>query len=397
MDLYKGELYWNKTMKTEFNFEKLNENISSDVLIVGGGMSGSLCAYVLSSNGFNVTVMDKGKIGRGSSSANTGLLQYSSDKRISEFSDDIGEDKAVLFYKMCLEAMGKLTGIVDKLEDETDYIKRESINYASKKEDENLLLKDYEILKRYNFPVEFLDNQKLKSEYKIDKVAALRTFNDAEVNPFKLIQALTKMNLRQGVKYYENTEINLDDFSDNKAVTKEGKEIKFKNLILATGYAKVYPVIENKCNRYITYAFCSKPVKKELWKNNAMIWETKMPYLYFRSTKDNRIIAGGLDEKLNSSDYNNDKIKSKTKEIARQIKKLFPNLNIEIEFEWAALFFGSKDGLPFIGRDPNNSNIYYLLGYEGNGTCYSAAGAYILNDIIKGNKNIYETVVKIDR
>lgn len=294
MDLHAGELYWNKTEKAKFNFEKLKKDISSDIVIVGGGMSGSLCAYVLSSSGFDVTVVDRNKIGNGSSSANTGLLQYCSDKRISEFSEDIGEDKAVLFYKMCLEAMDKLTEIAVKLESETEYIERESINYASKKSDEKILIKDYEILKRHNFPVEFLDNKKLKNKYKIDKSAALRTFNDAEVNPFKFIQALTKKNVGQGVKYYENTEIDLDNLSSSKLITMEGKEINFKSLILTTGYSKVYPVIEDKCNKYITYAFCSKAMEKKLWENNAMIWETKTPYLYFRATKGNRIIAGGL-------------------------------------------------------------------------------------------------------
>lgn len=397
MDLHAGELYWNKAEKAKFNFEKLKKDISSDIVIVGGGMSGSLCAYVLSSSGFDVTVVDRNKIGNGSSSANTGLLQYCSDKRISEFSEDIGEDKAVLFYKMCLEAMDKLTEIAVKLESETEYIERESINYASKKSDEKILIKDYEILKRHNFPVEFLDNKKLKNKYKIDKSAALRTFNDAEVNPFKFIQALTKKNVGQGVKYYENTEIDLDNLSSSKLITMEGKEINFKSLILTTGYSKVYPVIEDKCNKYITYAFCSKAMEKKLWENNAMIWETKTPYLYFRATKGNRIIAGGLDEKLNKSAYDSNKIKRKSNEIAREVEKLFPELKIEIEFSWSALFFGSKDGLPFIGRDPNNLNIYYLLGYEGNGTCYSAAGAYILDDLIKGNKNIYENLVRVDR
>ena len=88
---------------------------------------------------------------------------------------------------------------------------------------------------------------------------------------------------------------------------------------------------------------------------------------------------------------------NKAKRIAEQIEDIFPHLKIDIEYSWSALFYGSKDGLPFIGRDPLDPNKYYLLGYEGNGTCYSMAGAFILHDLIQGKQNIYTDLVKVDR
>lgn len=397
MSLYSGSTYWNKAKLPTYNFEKLKNNIKSDVLIVGAGMSGSLCAYVLSRSGIKVTVIEKDKIGNGSSSANTGLLQYSSDKRISEFARDIGEEKAVLFYKMCLEAMDSLTKIVSKLDGDTEYRLRDSINYASKLEDKEKLLKDLEYLEKYDFPVEYLNNKTLKEKYNIDKAAALKTWHDAEVNPFKLIQELTKKNIEQGVTYYENTEIEIDAIINNLAPTVNGFEINFESIILTTGYSKIYPVIEDKCLTYRTYAFTSAPIKSKLWKDNAMIWETNMPYYYFRGTTDNRIIGGGLDEDINELEFDEKKINEKTQIISKEIENIFPYLDIDIEYSWNALFYGSKDGLPFIGRDPENANKYYLLGYEGNGTCYSVAGAFILNDIIQGKENIYEDLLRVDR
>ncbi len=397
MDLYAGNTYWDKTLTSQFNFEKLSHNINSDILIIGAGISGALCAYILSSNGLKVTVIDKDKIGHGSTAANTGLLQYSSDKRISKLIKEKGLEDGVLFYKMCLEAMDKLTTIIDKLESETDYRLRDSINYASEKKDRKLLFKDYEYLSKFDFPVEFLENDELKEKYNINKTAALKTWHDAEVNPFKLVQALTKKNIVQGVKYYEHTEIDLDRIMDKQVHTKEGHKINYKSIILSTGYTKIYPVIEDKCITYRTYAFCSFPMNEHLWKDNAMIWETNIPYLYFRSTPDNRIIAGGLDEEINEIVYDEKKIMKKAEKIARKIENIFPHLHIDIQYAWNALFYGSKDGMPFIGRDPINPNLYYLLGYEGNGTCYSVAGSLILNDIIKGKKNIYENLVKVNR
>jgi len=397
MKLYKGNTYWDQTVQEPIHFGRLEGPVETDVLIVGGGISGSLCAYVLSSHGLAVTVVDKNEIGKGSSVANTGLLQYRSDKMLCEFADEIGEEKARLFYQMCLEAMNELTDINELLMDSSEYRLRDSIFYASTKEDEKKVRREYEYLIKYGFPAEFLSHNILKEKYLVDKPCAIRTWHDADVNPYKFIQALTKRNLQQGVVYYENTNVDLDAIQNNKAFTTEGRQITFENIILATGYTKIYPVIKEKCSINRTYALCSEPFEKYLWKDEVMVWETRNPYLYFRTTEDHRIIAGGLDEEKDKLGEDVAVVYEKAGEIAKQIEAIFPDIDLRISHAWTALFGTSNDGLPFIGQDTNQAGKYYLLGYEGNGTCYSMAGAQIIFDLITGNPNPYRDIVKIDR
>ncbi|HEY5576383.1 MAG TPA: FAD-binding oxidoreductase, partial [Clostridiaceae bacterium] len=173
--------------------------------------------------------------------------------------------------------------------------------------------------------------------------------------------------------------------------------ITFDHLVLATGYSTIYPVIKDKCRITRTYAFCSEPVSNKLWNDEVMIWETRNPYLYFRATADHRIVGGGMDEEIEGLEKDKKKSRAKAEAIAQEIGAVFPHLDIKVSHEWNALFGKSKDGIPLIGQDPLNSNIYYLLGYEGNGTCYSMAGAMIIKDLILGNYNRYEDIVKVDR
>lgn len=397
MKLYNGTTYWDQTVQEPVHFGKLTGPIETDVLIVGGGMSGSLCAYVLSSHGLNVTVVEKNEIGKGSSVANTGLLQYRSDKMLCEFADEIGEERARLFYQMCLEAMNDLTDINELLMGLGEYKQRDSIFYASTKEDEKKVRRENEYLLKYGFPAEFLEQSVLQNKYKVDKPCAIRTWNDADVNPYQFIQALTKKNVEQGVSYYENTDIDLNNIQNNKAFTGDDHQILFERIILATGYSKIYPAIQKKCRIDRTYAFCSEPLEKQPWKDDVMFWETRNPYLYFRTTADHRIIGGGLDEEKDELEEDEDVIFEKASQIAKQIEAIFPHLDIRISHAWSALFGKSNDGLPFMGQDPNQPSIYYVLGYEGNGTCYSMAGARIIYDLITGKTNPYTDIVKMDR
>ena len=397
MKLYVGKTYWDQTVQEPIHFGKPAGPVETDVLIVGGGMSGSLCAYVLSSHGLAVTVVDRNEIGKGSSVANTGLLQYRSDKMLCEFADEIGEEKARLFYQMCLEAMDDLTVMNEQLVDASDYIRRDSLFYASTKEDGKKVRREYEYLIKYGFPAEYLEHSILQKKYRIDKPCAIRTWHDADVNPYKFILALTKKNLQQGASYYENTDIDLKSIHNGKVSTREGHQITFEKIILATGYTQMYPVIKEKCRIHRTYAFCSEPIEKYLWKDDVMVWETRNPYLYFRTTVDHRIIAGGLDEEQDNLVEDDAATLEKCREIAKQIEAIFPHIDIRISHAWNALFGKSNDGLPFIGTDPNQPSVYYVLGYEGNGTCYSMAGARMICDVMMGNPNPYKDIVKIDR
>lgn len=84
MKLHTGNLYW--PANTEPISLKIDNNIreKSDVLVVGSGMSGALASYELSKNGYKVTLIEQNRIASGSTSANTGLIQYMSDQGVKK-------------------------------------------------------------------------------------------------------------------------------------------------------------------------------------------------------------------------------------------------------------------------------------------------------------------------
>lgn len=396
MKLYDGKLFWPTTTNTK-EFKSLDTDVYCDITIIGGGMSGILCGYYLSIAGYKVVLIEKDKLGTGSSSANTGLLQFSSDILLSELSKEIGEKDAYLFYEMCYKAMEDFKNLPEDILKASDFYSRDSIYYASKHNDVNKILAEYVALKKHNFPVEYLNSKQLSKRYNIEKYAALLTGGDGEINPYKFIHAIAETK-NSNLAVYENTKANNINCSQKEIVVSCDKaKITSNYIILATGYkGNDYPQIKKgKLNR--TFAIATNKLDKLPWNDKSLIWETARPYLYARMTDDNRIIAGGLDQEISTIVDDEYYIFLKGQEILGQLKKAIPSLDANVEYAWNAIFGESLDNLPFIGVDPKDKRCFYCLGFGGNGTVYSMAGAKIIKDLIENKSNPYAHLVKLDR
>ena len=331
--LHYGDTLWDQDVAKGVQADGLQEDIQTEVLIVGGGMSGNLAAYVLSAEGYAVTVVDAAQVGRGSSLANTGLLQYWSDTMLWELQEQIGERDATLFYAMCLDAMADLTTISQDLGKDTGYVVSQSVYYASHGSDVAKLEREYEALTRVGLPVGKLSQAELLARYGIDKPLALITWQDATVNPYAFIQALGKRNRGRGVIYHEHTPIDLDSAGPHTIRTQSGRTITFEHLIYATGYAHLYPLIEDKVEIHRTFAMASQPLEHLPWDEDVMFWETKEPYLYFRMTPDRRVVVGGLDEEVATVETKQARLHAQAVKLRDAYNRLVQGSESELDYE----------------------------------------------------------------
>jgi glycine/D-amino acid oxidase-like deaminating enzyme len=137
-----------------------------------------------------------------------------------------------------------------------------------------------------------------------------------------------------------------------------------------------------------TFAIASEPLaKNKIWYENSLIWETAIPYLYLRTTTDQRIIIGGKDDKFLSSGNRDSKIHAKTRLLEKSFSKLFPNIIFNNDFQWAGCFATTKDGLPYMGTIVQRPHTLFALGFGGNGITYSLIAAQAITQKILG-KNI---------
>lgn len=387
MNLNSGQLPWGNTLQTPPAYPTLQKDIHCDCLVIGAGMGGAMASYRLSISGANAVLIDKRMVGSGSSCANTGLLQISNDKSLTSCMHTFGKEQGLLFYKLCQAGVHSILELPSQLDIDPHIIPRASLLYASVPEDVPALRQEYENLIANGFDSEFWETDQITSVYSFSKPAALYSHMDAETNPFRTVHSLIAKAAAGGVRVYEQTEARNYEFTADGVIchTTNGR-IFAKNVIFAMGYETQEMKKDRGAELINTYAIMTRPLQEfPKWHERSLIWETARPYLYFRTTPDGRIIAGGKDEQLTDPERREVRVLSQSQRLLEELEALFPEIKgVEVEYAWGAVFGSTRDGLPYIGPHPKFPHCYFIEGYGGNGTVYSMIAAELLTDTIAG-------------
>ena len=130
MDLVSGCPFWPLKNGLLGIYPPLDADMSCEIAVVGGGISGSLTAHRLVEAGVDVLLLDRRDIASGSTAASTSLLQYDTDLPLHRLIARVGESAAVRSYRLGVDAIGELEKIARALKRPCDFTRRDSLYLA---------------------------------------------------------------------------------------------------------------------------------------------------------------------------------------------------------------------------------------------------------------------------
>ncbi|HYE60808.1 MAG TPA: FAD-dependent oxidoreductase [Phycisphaerales bacterium] len=385
MDLRSGHPYWPLADPPQPRYPALTKDIACDVCVVGAGISGALAAYELARAGLRVVVADRRQPGRGSTAASTALLMYDLDVPLHELADRIGEEKAQRCYRVGVEAIDRIAEIAADLLDPCGFERRPSLLIAHDPKANEMIEREVVARREAGLEVTPLTRDEIEARYSFTAPGALWSPAAAEIDGYRFTHALLDDAFDHGALIYGHTRVGLPESGPPyRLPTDSGGEITAEHVVLAGGYEAIEAVGMPTRNKLIsTYAVATTPVEAfKGWEDRALLWTTSKPYLYLRTTPDNRIIVGGSDEPLTDPDERDALIGEKANALMARLWHLFPKLRPEPEYAWAGFFIETPDGLPYIGAVPGKKGVYVSLCYGANGTTLAAAGARIIREMI---------------
>ncbi len=351
-------------------FDTLKQNKNTDVLIIGGGIAGILCAYKLKCAGVDCTLAEADRICGGITKNTTAkiTLQHGSiyDKMIRRH----GEAWARLYA----EAQTKSGREYDRLcrRIDCDYEKKDSYVYS--RGDRKKIEKEVAALNRLGVKARFSDARELP----FTVAGAVRVKDQAQFHPLKFLYAIAK-----DLPIYEHTKV--VELKPGKAVTNYGA-ITYKKLIVATHFPIInkhglYPLKLYQHRSYVL-ALRGAPAVDGMYVDQA---DTG---LSFRSYGDLLLLGGG--------GHRTGKQGGCWQELEDFARKHYKDA--EVITKWATQDCMTLDGVPYIGQySKSTPHVFVATGFNKWGMTNAMVAADILCDLVRGKPNPYAEVFSPSR
>lgn len=390
LDLRTGKPVWLSYRTGKAPARALSSDVSTEVLIVGMGISGAMAADLLTEAGHDVVLVDRRGVSEGSTPATTALVQFEIDVPLSELRRKIGVDGATRAWRRARLAVGNLQDRIAELGIRCRMSRRPTLYLAGNQLTGTALRKEAEIRAAAGLSARYLPPSQIRSGFGIDRAGAILSHGNLALDPVKLSSALLAGARERGARLYAPEEaVELHNGRDAVRVRmRSGHEITARTVVLATGYELLGPVKDDRHAIISTWAIATgRQRANAMWPGEALIWEASDPYLYLRTTHDRRVICGGEDGEFEDEARRDALLGRKTDRIVAKLARLLPGIDPTPEFAWAGSFGTTTTGLPLIGPVPGKPRLFALMGYGGNGITFSRIAAEILRTHLAGGQD----------
>lgn len=355
---------WTKTEQLP-SFETLQRDISTDVLIVGGGMAGVLCAWKLKKEGIDCLLVEQDRLCSGITKNTTAKITVQHGLIYNKLIRTFGTERAKRYLQANQEAMEQYRVLGQTID--CDFETQDSCVYSMN--DRESMEQECAALQELGVDAQITTQLPLP----FPVAGAVKIKQQAQFHPLKFAAAVAK-----GLPIVEHTKV--QELMPGKAVT-NGGTIRAKKIIIATHF----PMLNKhggyflKLYQHRSYVLALENVPKI----SGMYVDESQTGLSFRSYGDLLLLGGG--------GHRTGKKGGNWKELEQFAARYFPNANITAK--WATQDCMTLDSVPYIGQYAKSTpDLFVATGFNKWGMTSSMVAAMLLSDLVQGRENSWVEV-----
>lgn len=382
--------YW-MASTPQTGYPALDEDITVDVAIVGGGMVGITAAYLLKREGLKVAVIEADHILQGTTGHTTAKVTSQHGLIHDKIKNSMGEEKARQYADANESAIRMIAQLVKEKNIDCDFTWSSAYVYTHKDEYVEQIKDEVETASRLGINASYLDEIPLPFKVK----AAVRFDDQAHFHPRKYLLALAKEIPGGGSYIFEQTRaINIEEGSTCSVLTNRNKKVTASNIIIASHYpfydwhglyfTRIYPErsyalgvrINGKYpgGMYITAEDPTRSLRSQPYGHSELV------------------IVSGEHHKTGQGE-------NTLNHYWKLIDFACETFDVQdVPYHWSTQDCMSVDDVPYVGHLTSKTpNLYVATGFRKWGMTNSTASAMILKDLIVKGDSPWEPVYNPSR
>ena len=388
-----GHPLWLDQRAPKRKYPKHRGNLEVDVVIVGGGITGAICAYLFADAGVRVALVESKTVAHGSTVASTALLMQEPDRDFTGLAVRFGSRKTREIWKSLARATREISKTIRALKLNVDLRECDSVYFTLDPDRVKELRHEFDRRKAAGVPGRWLSAATVYRMTGLRVQGAIATTGNAQMNPVRACHGFLAAAARRGAKIFEQSGARgVKTSATGVDVRTRGGTISAKRVVVATGYAT--PEFRGLVGHFRmkdTYVVATRRLRARA-RQRVMAWDSDRPYHYVRWTDDGRLLVGGEDTNHRTSKGSRRRIAKAQERLLVYLARIYPELASETpDYAWEGLFAETPDGLPYIGEHSRYPKHLFALGYGGNGMTASYLAAKTLLDLYqqrdKGRKS----------
>lgn len=363
----KKQSLWQSTVTCQ-GHDALAGSLEAEAVVIGGGLTGLLCAWLLKEKGVEPVVLEADTVGQGVTAYTTGKITAQHGLIYDQLIREQGEEKAKKYLYANLDATQKYKEMILRCRIDCDYEELPNIIYTRTHPEK--IEREVEAANRLGLVSELIHESPLPFPI----LAGIRNYYSAQFHPLKFLKHLAKE-----LTIFEHTKVL--QIKGDTVFTNHGA-VKGRHIIVASHYP-----IKDVPGFYfprLTQSRSFLAAIKHKQKLDGMYLDEAQEGMTFRSYQD-YLILGGFAQCTGCDSQ------TALDALEERAKTLYPD--DPVAFLWAAQDCMSLDSVPYIGRySVFTPNLYVATGYNKWGMTGSMVAAMLLSDQIVHRSNPYAEV-----
>lgn len=366
-------------------YPALTQDMQTDVLIIGAGITSMTAGIELVKAGLKVTVVEALRAGDGTTGYSTGNLYIPVQPFYQHIRSKFDKEIARSVAHSRKEALDYIENTVKEYDINCHFSRRPDYIFVENRS-QDFLEREFEALKETGVAVEWVQNIPFPTKAK----RSIHLPHQARFNPKTYIDGLAKAFIALGGQLFEQTEIKSAEEKNGRCIACTDRySIVARHMIMATHTPKGIHVMQMMAAPYRSYVVAAKLTDGK-YPNGHFINADPNGYVIsthaVRNKELDMLMVAGEHHKTGQASHHD--AEHYYQNIERYMRAHFPVE--EILHRWSAQHYQAADDIPYIGLANNHTKNFYVAGgYFADGLTYGTVAGRILADLIQGKNNPY--------